>query len=498
MLRPIDPFIKKVKDLAELLGATVDIADSQGETSTFSGVTSSSIEVESGDVFFALPGQKIHGAHYASDAQALGAVAVVTDEEGSQLISGLPVLIVSNARRAAAIASAWFFNEPMRDMFSVGVTGTNGKTTITTLCHQLLTGSQRQSGLIGTIETRIGLDAISSKRTTPEASELQALVAVMRERHCRTVVMEVSSHAIELERIRGGHFNLVAFTNLSQDHLDFHTTMEEYFQAKAKLFSFEYAEAAFVNIDDAYGKRLAEEIEIPTTTISRLEPSADWHYSNIDIGRISTALAVRGKGGILIETTTQLHGGYNLDNLLMAIAIVSEDGMDPVEIAALVPFVTGAIGRLEPVQIGQDFGAFVDYAHSPDAVRNVLLTLREMTQKKIIAVLGCGGDRDRSKRNLMGQALVDGADIAVFTSDNPRSEDPHSILDEMTKDLQLTELRSVVVDREAAIRWAVNQAQPGDIVVVLGKGHEQGQEIAGVLHPFDDRRILAVAIEAKR
>lgn len=494
MLRPIAEHKKQLTDLAQLISATVH-GDSLNISIT--GITHSSSEVEPGDLFCAFAGEHTHGAQYAADAVARGAVAVLTDSLGAKTISGVAVLEAINPRKSAAIASAWLFGEPMRDLFTVGITGTNGKTTVTTLCHQLMSAAGRESGLIGTIETRIGADIVASKRTTPEAAELQALAAVMRERHCRNLVMEVSSHAIAQERIRGAHFNVAAFTNLSQDHLDFHGTIEAYFAEKAKLFTFEYADIAFINIDDEHGAQLAHNTEIPVVTLSRLNTSADWHYTSIETGISRTDISVRGAGGILIETSTQLHGGYNLDNLLLAIAITHESGIDPVDIAALVPHLTGAAGRLESVSLGQNFAAFVDYAHSPDAVERVLATAREITTGRVIGILGCGGDRDRTKRPLMGQALLEGCDVAIFTSDNPRSEDPQLILDDMVKGLKITAPHHIIIDRAEAIAAGVAAAQNGDVLLLLGKGHEKGQEISGVIHPFDDRIALAEAIEAK-
>lgn len=485
---------KPLADLCHLLSAT-----SHRDLSNISitGITNVSSEVEPGDLFCAFAGGNVHGAQYAADAIAKGAVAVLTDSLGAQTISGVPVLESTNPRKSAALASAWLFGEPMRDLFSVGITGTNGKTTVSTLCHQLMSAAGRESGLIGTIETRIGSDVVASKRTTPEAAELQSLAAVMRERHCRNLVMEVSSHAIAQERIRGAHFNIAAFTNLSQDHLDYHGTIEAYFSEKSKLFSYEYADIALINIDDQYGVQLSQQCEIPTLSLSRLNPEADWYYTSIETGVSRTEISIRGTGGILIETTTQLHGGYNLDNLLMAIAIASESGIDPVDIAAIVPNVTGASGRLENVSIGQNFTAFVDYAHSPDAVERVLATAREISAGRVIGILGCGGDRDRSKRPLMGKALLDGCDIAIFTSDNPRSEDPQKILDEMVTGLKIIAPHQIIIERASAIAAGVECAQEGDVLLVLGKGHEKGQEISGVVHPFDDRIALAKAIEAK-
>ena len=496
MQRPLTSHQKKLSALCDIVSAQCD--STLLNEIEVTGIAQASSAVQPGDLFVALAGEKFHGATFAPDAIAKGAVAVLTDAAGAAQISGVPVLVSSNPRRAAGIASAWFYSEPMRDLYSVGVTGTNGKTTVTTLLHQIMMAAGRDSGLIGTVETRIGVEALSSKRTTPESSDLQALSAVMRERHMRNLIMEVSSHAITLERIRGSHFAVVGFTNLSQDHLDFHKDMEDYFQAKAKLFTFEYADLAVINIDDAYGKRLAELTQLPVVTLSRLDTKASWHYVSITSDYVGASLSIRGSGGILIEGKTQLHGGYNYDNLLMAVAIATESGVDPIDIAAILPTLTGAVGRLESVRLGQNFTALVDYAHSPDAVTRVLETAAEISDGRVIAVLGCGGDRDKTKRTLMGQALRDGADIAIYTSDNPRSEKPEEILVQMVLDIDVVPPSEVIVDRAQAIRAAVNLAQAGDVVMVLGKGHEKGQEINGTIHEFDDRIELAKAIEDKK
>jgi UDP-N-acetylmuramoyl-L-alanyl-D-glutamate--2,6-diaminopimelate ligase len=492
--RPIEEFKRTVQSVAAIANATLT-----GDTATvITGITLSSNDVQEGDLFIALPGEKVHGANFVQDAIARGAVAVLTDSEGASKVSGVPVIISEHPRRAAGVISAWFYSEPMRDLYSVGVTGTNGKTTVTTLLHQIMSAAGRDSGLIGTVETRIGNETLASKRTTPESSDLQALSAVMRERHMRNLVMEVSSHAITLERIRGSHFAVVAFTNLSQDHLDFHKSMDEYFAAKSKLFTYEFADLAVINIDDAHGVQLAATTELPVMSVSRHNHSATWHYVSISPDYSGAHVAIRGSGGILIEGKIQLHGGYNYDNLLMAVAIANESGIDPIDIAALLPNLTGAAGRLEAVRLGQNFTALVDYAHSPDAVARVLETAHEITDGRVIAVLGCGGDRDTAKRPLMGKALHEGADVAIFTSDNPRSEKPEEILVQMTLGLDIHEPSAVIVDRSTAIKTAVNEAQEGDLVLILGKGHEKGQEIAGVNHPFDDRVELARAIEDKK
>ena len=494
MSRPIEEFKRTIASVAAIANGNL-IGDS---TTLITGVSVSSKDVQKGDLFIALPGEKSHGAEFVAEAISLGAVAVLTDAEGAAKISQLPVIVSTNPRRAAGVISAWFYSEPMRDLYSVGVTGTNGKTTVTTLLHQIMSAAGRESGLIGTVETLIGAEVIASKRTTPESTELQALSAVMRERHMRNLVMEVSSHAISLERIRGSHFAVVAFTNLSQDHLDFHKTMQAYFEAKAKLFTFEFADLAVINIDDSYGIKLAELTELPVMTVSRDNQSASWHYASITKGYVGAHVAIRGSGGILIEGKVHLHGGYNFDNLLMAVAIASESGIDPIDIAAILPQLTGAAGRLESVRLGQNFTALVDYAHSPDAVARVLETAHEISDGRVIAVLGCGGDRDSSKRALMGKALHEGSDVAFFTSDNPRTEKADSILVQMTLGLDIQPPSAIIQDRSEAIKAAVNEAKDGDLVLILGKGHEKGQEISGVVHPFDDRVELARAIEDKK
>jgi UDP-N-acetylmuramoyl-L-alanyl-D-glutamate--2,6-diaminopimelate ligase len=487
---------------SKTLDAVAQIISAQSATQSFelkniliTGVSQSSENIEEGDIFIALPGDKTHGARFAADAIKNGARAVLTDSAGAELITGIPVLITNNPRRSAGILSAWFHSEPMRDLYSVGITGTNGKTTVTTILHQIMSLAGRESGLIGTIETRIGSEVLISKRTTPESSELQSLAAVMRERHMRNLIMEVSSHAIALDRVRGSHFAVVGFTNLSQDHLDFHETMDKYFEAKAALFTFEYADLAIINIDDSYGRKLQEKTELPVITLSRTNTQANWHYGDISSEYYGAQIAIRGSGGILIEGKVNLHGGYNYDNLLMAVAIAVESGIDPIDIASSLPKLRGASGRLEAVALGQKFAAFVDYAHSPDAVARVLETARELSKGRVIGVLGCGGDRDRSKRSAMGRALDVGSDVAIFTSDNPRSESAEEILKEMTVGI---ESASVISDRAQAIRSAVNEAGDGDVVIILGKGHETGQDIAGVVHSFDDRIELAKAIEEKK
>jgi UDP-N-acetylmuramoyl-L-alanyl-D-glutamate--2,6-diaminopimelate ligase len=497
-MRPYADFSLALVKISNSIGAISSTSEAELAKVLITGITHSDDDVQAGDLFIALPGAKRHGAEFATNAQKQGAVAVVTDAAGAKLISGIPVLVVANPRLVAGRIAALFYGEPMRDLSGVAITGTNGKTTVSTLLYQIFEAASRDCGLIGTVETRIGSEVIASKRTTPEATDLQALAAVMKERHMRHLVIEASSHAMTMHRLEGAHFAIAAFTNLTQDHLDFHGDMESYFLAKASLFNFSFADLACINIDDAYGARLATATELPVLTVSRFNPQAVWHFIEIDSQSKRVQLKIRGAAGILIETSTSLRGGYNFDNLLISIAIAVELGVDPIDIAAIVPNIIGAAGRLEEIAIGQDFTALVDYAHTPDAVSNVLDSIREFTTGKVIAVLGCGGDRDPMKRPLMGQALSAHADIAIFTSDNPRTESPDAILQAMTSGIDIAKPSQRISDRAEAIVYAVSLAGPGDTVAVLGKGHELGQEIMGKTLDFDDRVILAKAIEAKR
>jgi UDP-N-acetylmuramoyl-L-alanyl-D-glutamate--2,6-diaminopimelate ligase len=494
MIRPFNSFSLSLENAAELLGGQ----KLNFSNVTFTGLTHKDSDVQPGDLFLAFPGAKRHGAEFVESAKARGAVAVLTDAQGAEISQSLPTIVVSNVREAGATLASHFYRAPVRDMQSIGITGTNGKTTVTTLLYQLFTAVGRETGLIGTVETRIGKDIIKSERTTPEAADLQALAATMRERHMRHLVMEVSSHSLDLKRMVGSHFSIAGFTNLSQDHLDYHKDMESYFAAKAKLFTHEYADLGFINIDNPYGARLFAESPIHSTSLSRTNKDATWHFTDINPVAIGVEFTIRGRDGILIESKTPMHGGFNLDNLLMAVAIAYECGIDPLEMATIIPSMNGAPGRLEPVTLGQNFTALVDYAHSPDAVVNVLQAVREFTSGKVIAVLGCGGDRDASKRPLMGAALSSMSDIAIYTSDNPRSEDPSEILKEMVGSTSVNLPSAIIVDRAEAIAYAVAQAKAGDTVIVLGKGHESGQEVVGVVTPFDDRMQLAEAIEAKK
>jgi UDP-N-acetylmuramoyl-L-alanyl-D-glutamate--2,6-diaminopimelate ligase len=307
--------------------------------------------------------------------------------------------------------------------------------------------------------------------------------------------MEVSSHAIDQGRIEGTHYKVVAFTNLTQDHLDYHKSMKNYFNVKAKLFTAGYADSAIINIDNEYGIELSHQSKIPVTTVSRFDITADWHYLSAVSKKYGFEVEIANKNNKKISAEFNLLGEYNLDNLLIAVALASSTGLSDEQIAFAIPRLQSVPGRLEKVLAGQSFAALVDYAHTPDAVERVLETARSFTNGKLIAVLGCGGDRDSSKRLFMGKALFAGSDIAIFTSDNPRSEDADQILKAMTAGVELADKGFVLSDRKAAINFAVKQAGKDDTVLVLGKGHESGQDINGVVTPFDDRLELADSIK---
>lgn len=457
------------------------------------GLTLDSDDVIAGDLFVALPGLKVHGAKFVESAVANGAVAVLTDSS-VEINTQVPVIRVENPRYWLGIIADKFYRNPSSAINVIGITGTNGKTTTSYLLQQIWEFNNRTSGLIGTVETRISDEVFPTIRTTPEAPELQSTFAIMRERHNLNVVIEVSSHALALNRVEGTKFSVVAFTNLSQDHLDFHKNMEDYYQAKSRLFKFGFAEKAIINIDDPWGKRLFDETEIDKISVSTHNDQANWKIIETSSNNSKVQLTITGPGGILLSIESPLIGDYNGANLLMALALAVESGIDPLAAADALNSAKGAPGRMESIDLGQSFSALVDYAHTPDAVTAALKAVRGATKGKIIAVLGCGGDRDTTKRSLMGNSLISGADIAIFTSDNPRSENPLSILDQMHEGIQLAENHFVIVDRREAIKFAVDNASRNDCVVILGKGHETGQEIMGKISPFDDRVELKGAI----
>ncbi|WP_376770885.1 UDP-N-acetylmuramoyl-L-alanyl-D-glutamate--2,6-diaminopimelate ligase [Streptomyces lonarensis] len=470
------------------------------------GITHDSRAVRPGDIYAALPGARFHGADFVAQAAFLGAAAVLTDPAGTEraAATGLPVLTVPDPRAVMGQLAVTVYGDPGAAMLRIGITGTSGKTTTAYLVDGALRAAAPdggQTGLIGTVETRIGDERIKSERTTPEATDLQALFAVMREHKVTSLAMEVSSHALVLGRVDGCVFDIAVYTNLSPEHLDFHPDMEDYFRAKAQLFTPARSRTGVVNIDDQWGQRLVREAQVPLTTYSAEgHPDADWRASGVEAGPMGSTFTAHGPDGVVVRAQAPLPGEFNVANTLAAIAALATAGADPQQAADGIARVPGVPGRLERVDAGQPYLAVVDYAHKPDAVESVLHAVRKITDGRVHAVLGCGGDRDPHKRTAMGAALARLSDTAVLTSDNPRSEDPLAILAAMltgASQVPSHDRGTVLVeeDRAAAIAAAVARAEPGDTVVVAGKGHEQGQDIAGVIRNFDDRTELRAAIE---
>jgi UDP-N-acetylmuramoyl-L-alanyl-D-glutamate--2,6-diaminopimelate ligase len=463
------------------------------------GVTHDSRAVQPGDLYAALPGAHAHGADFARDAAAAGAVAALTDDAGAEAVraAGLPAVVVQDPRDRLGLVAARIYGDPSTALLLIGTTGTNGKTTTSYLVEAGLRAAGHTTGLIGTVETRIGDEVLPSVRTTPESTDLQALLALMRERGVGAVAMEVSSHALALGRVHGTRYATTGFTGLSQDHLDFHRDLEDYFAAKASLFTPTYTSRGVVVVEDEWGRRLLKTAAVPVHSLATGE-AGDWRVRDVTVEPDGGSRFLLTAPGVELDAAVALPGAFNVLNAALAIAMLVESGVDPEAAAKGVAGLRSVPGRMERVELGQPFLVLVDYAHTPDAVDRVLAEARRIAAgHRVIGVLGCGGDRDAAKRPLMGAALEAGTDVAVLTNDNPRSEDPAAILAAMQSGV--TGGHALVEpDRAAAIQAAVAAATPGDVVVVLGKGHEQGQEIAGVVTPFDDRQAVREAIEASR
>jgi UDP-N-acetylmuramoyl-L-alanyl-D-glutamate--2,6-diaminopimelate ligase len=416
-----------------------------------------------GSLFFCVPGTRADGHDFAAQAVAGGAVALVVERP---LDVPVPQLVVDDARAAMAVAADEFFGRPTEELVVAGVTGTSGKTTTSFLLVAILEAAGLRPGLIGTIETRIGGERRAAVRTTPEAVDLQRSFRAMLDAGDRSCALEATSHGSLLRRLDRVRFGCLVFTNLSQDHLDLHGTMEDYFQAKRRLFV-ETRPPAAINVDDPWGRRLLAD-----------RPDALTYGLTGEAAIGSGAL-----GGIALK----LRGRFNLENALGALAGARLLGIDDGAIARGLESVEGVPGRFGGVDEGQPFEVIVDYSHKPDALENVLRTARELATGRVICVFGCGGDRDRDKRPLMGRIAADLTDLAIVTSDNPRSEDPLAIIAEIVAGAE-GELE-VEPDRRSAIARAVGNARAGDVVVLAGKGHEQGQQFADVTLPFDDREV---------
>ena len=441
-------------------------------------------DATAGSLFFCVPGSRADGHEFAAEAVANGAVALVVERP---LELEVPQLVVEDARRAMGVAADEFFERPTEELELAGVTGTNGKTTTAFLLYSILAAGARRPGLLGTIESRVGGERRPALRTTPEAIDLQRSFREMLDGGDRSCAMEATSHGSELGRLDRVRFSALVFTNLTQDHLDFHGTIERYFDAKRRLFTVERPPAA-VNVGDPYGRRLAEELQGHDRLVTfGFADDADLQPEGLDLGPRGARFTAGG-----LELETRLRGRFNVENVLGAVAAARLLGIEDEAIARGVKELRGVPGRFEAVDEGQPFAVLVDYAHTPDSLENVLRTARGLAQHRLICVFGCGGDRDRGKRPLMGRIASELADVAIVTSDNPRSEEPDAIIGEIVAGAS-GEVE-VEPDRREAIARAIGAASEGDVVVIAGKGHEQGQQFADHTVPFDDRDVAREAL----
>ena len=466
--------------LAALLEALPEVQTTGNLPESIKALEYDSRRIAPGSLFIALRGAKVDGHQFAAQAAQRGAVAVVA-EESLTLPDTCALLRVPNSREAMADLAAAFYGQPARQLKLLGVTGTNGKTSVAFLLRHLLAASGNRCGMIGTVEYDLGERVVPATRTTPESLELQAYLAAMCDAGCEMAVMEVSSHALLQHRVRGLDFTVAGFTNLTQDHLDYHGDMEQYFAAKRRLFADHNSGTAVVNAEDSHGQRLAD--EFAAQTVGEI-PTADLSIEVIELAQAQSRFRVDG-----VNFTMPLIGRHNVANAALALGMIRalgvnlEDCVKPLASAAPVP------GRLEPIVEDQPFAVYVDYAHTDDALRQVLSTLREITPGQLRVVFGCGGNRDAGKRQKMGAVAAMLADKVMITTDNPRREDPAAIADQIAEGCACVDGADwqIELDRERAFDEALRAAAPGDTVLLAGKGHETYQEINDLVQPFDDR-----------
>jgi UDP-N-acetylmuramoyl-L-alanyl-D-glutamate--2,6-diaminopimelate ligase len=477
-------------DLDALIRALAPSEVAGGRPVTIGDLAYDTRHVAADALFFCVPGERVDGHDLAWEAIERGAAALVVERT---LDVDVPQLVVSSTREAMAVAADVFFGEPTRELELAGVTGTNGKTTTAFLLHAILEAAGRKPGLVGTVEWRVAGERRPAPFTTPEAIDLQRLFREMVDSGDRSAAVEASSHGAALRRLDRVRFDALVFTNLSQDHLDLHGTMEGYFDAKRRLFTGAQPPPAAVNVGAEWGRRLADHLEdlhrAPLVTFA-LDAAADVRPDGLELDARGSHFHA---GGIAIET--RLRGRFNVENVLGAIAAGFLLDLEEDAIAEGVASVDGVPGRFEAIDEGQQFALVVDYAHTPDSLATVLRAARGLGPGRVIVVFGAGGDRDRGKRPLMGKVAAELADVAIVTSDNPRSEDPLAIIQDV---LQGTGVDvEIDPDRLSAIVRAVSLAEEGDVVVIAGKGHEQGQDVAGVVTPFDDREVARDAIRSR-
>jgi UDP-N-acetylmuramoyl-L-alanyl-D-glutamate--2,6-diaminopimelate ligase len=498
--RPRVPAPTSLRGLTDALGARGLVCATRGSDDVaVTGISLDSRRIRPGDLYAAIPGSTGHGARFIPQAHAAGAVAVLTDAAGATvaLEAGLPVLEVPSVRAVLGAVSAEVYRHPARAMRMIGVTGTQGKTTTTRLLESGLAAAGVPAAVIGTVGTRIAGEDVKTALTTPEAPDLHGLFAVMREQDIDACAMEVSSHALVMGRVDGVIFDVAVFLNLGRDHLDFHKDVEDYYAAKASLFTPERARLGLAFVDDEHGRRLAAEATIPMRTLS-ISGEADWRAIDLAPRPDGTDFTVVAPDGSRIAAAVPLPGEFNVVNALAAIAAATEAGYDADQVARGIAAGAGVPGRLERIDEGQPFAVFVDYAHKPDAVEAVLSTLRPVTSGRLVIVLGAGGDRDKGKRPIMGEIAARLADVVVVTDDNPRSEKSASIRAEILAGVTGPAQVREIGGRRAAIEAALRDAADGDVVVIAGKGHETGQEIDGVVHPFDDREVVRDVLRSLR
>ncbi|MBM4133015.1 MAG: UDP-N-acetylmuramoyl-L-alanyl-D-glutamate--2,6-diaminopimelate ligase [Nitrospira sp.] len=494
--------------LAELIEPLESTARPGGLVVEITGLTDDSRAVKPGHVFVAVKGAKADGHRHLAQAVQAGAAALVVQEPpaGGSVPPSMPVIQVPDSRRAVGLLAGRFQGDPSSKLTMIGVTGTNGKTTITYLCRSVLEAAGRKVGVIGTVAYQIGADVIPASHTTPGAVELQALLARMVAAGLDTAVMEVSSHALALDRTAGCEFDLAVFTNLTQDHLDFHADLEDYFQAKVRLFSGllpagrkAKPKRAIVNVDDERGLRVCQACRVPVWTYA-IKNQADIRAEAVRLSLAGTTFTAATPAG-RFDVASKLVGEHNVYNLLAAIGVGLQEGLTQEQIRAGLSAVENVPGRFERVEAGQDFTVVVDYAHTEDALMRLLAAANRLKTNRIITLFGCGGDRDRGKRPKMGRVAAEQSDVVVLTSDNPRSEDPLAILREVEAGVKEALAAAparvqyrVIADRRQAIETAIGEARTGDTVLIAGKGHEDYQIIGSQKLHFDDREVAREAL----
>lgn len=490
---------KMAPKLSDYFDASEIIASKGSLDRPISGIVMDSRRVVPGTLFFALHGLRTEGASFIDEAVARGAVAIVTDTLPLHAPGKATFIQVADPRAQLARVAQRYYRFPDRDMSVIGVTGTNGKTTVTHLLKQLLNGDQR-IGLIGTINYDLGARTVPSYKTTPESLDLFGMLAQMRDNGCRQAVMEVSSHGIDQQRVLGMNFGAAVFTNLTRDHLDYHKTLNAYFEVKTRLFTGKTGAApklAVINLDDPRGAELVKLIPEGVRTLTYGESAtAQVRAENIALNFKNTTFRLIWPSGAM-EVESPLIGRYNVSNLLAAIATAIGLGRDPLVILTRLKSFTGVAGRMERIEAGQAFNALVDYAHTDDALRNALGMLRAITPGRLLVVFGCGGNRDRAKRPMMMRAVQEFADHAFATADNPRGEALTQIFEDMKTGVTAPEKLTWIEDRRRAISLAIDMAKPGDCLIVAGKGHESYQEFADTVIPFDDRQVVRELIAVK-